>query len=98
MFSTPDFERNGDATAENGALRVIAGTHRLGRLSVEAIREARLRGGETVCEARAGDALLMRPLLIHASSRSNGPGHRRILHLEYAGFRLPRGLSWHDGA
>jgi hypothetical protein len=36
-------------------------------------------------------------LLLHASGRSTTDRHRRILHLEYAGFDLPAGLQWHEG-
>ena len=45
-----------------------------------------------------GDALLMRPLLLHASSRSMSDRHRRVLHIEYAGFALPGDLTWHVAA
>lgn len=85
-----------DADAGNGALRVLPGTHRLGRLSAEAIQECRETREEVLCEAKAGDVLLMRPLLLHASSRSSSPRRRRVLHIEYAGFQLPTPLEWHE--
>ena len=45
----------------------------------------------------ATGALLMRPLLLHASSAAEAPGHRRVIHLEYAVDPLPDGLAWyHD--
>lgn len=87
-----------EADASNGALRVLPGSHRLGRLSAEQITELRIRQAEELCTACAGDALLMRPLLLHASSRSVSPRHRRILHIEYAAFELPPGLNWHESA
>lgn len=87
-----------DADESNGALRVLPGSHYLGRLSAEDIEKLRERQPAHVCAARAGDALLMRPLLLHASSRSTSPRHRRILHIEYAGFALPAGLQWHGAA
>lgn len=68
-----------DCPAENGALRVIPGSHRCGpvaRAHMDGIGEA-----ETVT-AMAGDALFMRPLILHASSSAQKPGHRRVLHLE----------------
>ena len=83
-----------DADGENGALRVIAGTHRLGRLSAEQIAALRAEREETLCVAAAGNALLMRPLLLHASGRSTRDRPRRVLHLEYAGRDLPGGLTW----
>lgn len=85
-----------DADAGNGALRVLPGTHRLGRLSAEAIQECREIREEVLCEAKAGDVMLMRPLLLHASSRSSSPRRRRVLHIEYAGFKLPAPLEWHE--
>lgn len=85
------------ADATNGALRVLPGTHRFGRLSSERIQALRSEIPETLCVASSGDALLMRPLLIHASSRSTSERHRRILHLEYASFPLPGELRWHEG-
>jgi ectoine hydroxylase-related dioxygenase (phytanoyl-CoA dioxygenase family) len=85
-----------DADEQNGALRVVPGSHRSGRLTATSIREIRKLNSEVVCSVRAGDALLMRPLLLHASSRSQLPRHRRVLHIEYAGFSLPDGLEWHE--
>lgn len=87
-----------DAGTDNGALRVLPGTHRLGRLSAERIQELRATVPEQTCVALAGDALLMRPLLLHASGRSTSPRHRRVLHLEYAAFDLPENLRWHEAA
>jgi hypothetical protein len=86
------------ADASNGALRVLPGTHAMGRLAADVIQTLREERQEICCAADAGDALLMRPLLLHASSRSTSQAHRRVLHLEYAGFSLPAGLHWHDGA
>jgi len=84
-----------DADASNGALRVLPGTHRLGRLSVDEIERQRAKVAEVVCEARAGDLLVMRPLLLHASSRATSDRPRRVLHVEYAGESLPANLRWH---
>lgn len=85
-----------DADEANGALRVLAGTHRLGRLAAESIAKCRETHAEVICAAQAGDALLMRPLLLHASSRSTSERRRRVLHIEYAGFDLPEPLEWHE--
>lgn len=83
---------------DNGALRVLPGTHALGRLAADQIQDCRTQVAEVLCAMEAGDALLMRPLLLHASSKSMTDRHRRILHLEYAGFDLPDGLAWYESA
>jgi ectoine hydroxylase-related dioxygenase (phytanoyl-CoA dioxygenase family) len=79
---------------ENGALRVVAGSHRLGRLPEEMAARLGTEGPVHDCEAGAGDALLMRPLLLHASSASENPLHRRVIHVDYAAAELPDGLRW----
>lgn len=87
-----------DADESNGALRVIPGSHRLGRLNSKQIQDIHAKEPEHLCRAQAGDALLMRPLILHASSRATTPRHRRILHIEYAGYNLPPELAWHEDA
>jgi len=87
-----------DTDGSNGALKVLPGSHVHGGLAAADIE--RLRGSipEEICRAQRGDALLMRPLIIHASGRSTSDRHRRILHIEYAGNDLPDGLHWNHEA
>lgn len=87
-----------DTAADNGALRVIPGSHAAGRLSAAHIQEWRTGNPEVLCAVPAGGALLMRPLLLHASARSTSLRPRRVLHLEFAGFPLPEGLHWQAAA
>jgi ectoine hydroxylase-related dioxygenase (phytanoyl-CoA dioxygenase family) len=87
-----------EADESNGALRVLPGSHLHGRLSAAEIQNMRATTAEVICRARVGDILLMRPLLLHASGRSESGGHRRVLHIEYAGFTLPEPLAWHAAA
>jgi ectoine hydroxylase-related dioxygenase (phytanoyl-CoA dioxygenase family) len=83
-----------DACTEgNGPLRVIPGSHRHGKLSHVQIQRWREQE-EATCLVPQGGALLMRPLLLHASSAAQVPGHRRVIHLEYAADPLPGGLEW----
>ncbi|HVX09789.1 MAG TPA: phytanoyl-CoA dioxygenase family protein [Pirellulales bacterium] len=82
----------GDA---DGPLRVISGSHRAGRLSDDEIMQRSKERIETVCRVGRGGALLMRPLLLHASSAATTPSHRRVIHIEYAAQDLPGGLEWH---
>jgi hypothetical protein len=49
-----------------------------------------------VCEVRRGGVVTMCPLLLHASAKSATPGHRRVIHVEYACDDLPEGLEWNN--
>jgi ectoine hydroxylase-related dioxygenase (phytanoyl-CoA dioxygenase family) len=78
----------------NGALRVLPGSHCNGRIPEEHIGMIRESLGEHVCALEVGGALLMRPLLLHASSPSHTPEHRRVIHLDFAAIQLPCGIEW----
>lgn len=82
-----------DMTDENGPLRVIPGSHRSYRTGGEC------PSSPVVLRCRAGDVLLMRPLLTHASSHCDPATtrHRRVIHLECAPSPvLPDRYEWHD--
>lgn len=83
-----------DCSAADGPLRVVPGSHTSGRLSPEAARAQRDLHGESVCTAKRGDALVMRPLLLHASSKAHGASRRRVLHFLFGPRELPLGLAW----
>lgn len=83
-----------DCDAGNGALQVAPGSHRLGVLQPAAL--APLLPAAVICPVPAGGAMLMRPLLLHASSRNGGDRPRRVLHLEFAEAELPGGLQWRE--
>jgi Phytanoyl-CoA dioxygenase (PhyH) len=81
------------ATAENGPLKVVPGSHRAGKvLDLDAAPPRAVLAGR-------GDVLLIRPLVAHCSgkSRPDTTRHRRVLHLEFAASpHLPDGYAWHD--
>jgi hypothetical protein len=82
-----------DMTEENGPLKVIPGSHRLGKAAGQGDVSP-----VTVLGTR-GDVLLMRPLVEHASGRSHPDTtrHRRVLHLEFAATpELPDGYQWYE--
>lgn len=87
-----------DCDGQNGALRVLPGTHSRGRLNSEEIDAARNAIEAVTCTVPSGGAILMRPLLLHASSPATSPRHRRVIHIDYAGVDLPSGLSWFAGS
>lgn len=73
-----------DSTTANGPLRVLAGTHTLGVLSDDSVHEVATRIAPVDCVVPKGGIVAMRPLLIHASSKSHSEMPRRVLHIEYA--------------
>jgi len=80
--------------ATNGALRVLPGTHRLGVLPPARLAEVAATVAPVTCAVPAGGALLMRPLLLHASSKAATAPHRRVVHIEFAAVELPAGLAF----
>jgi ectoine hydroxylase-related dioxygenase (phytanoyl-CoA dioxygenase family) len=84
-----------DCGIENGPLRILPGTHTGGLLSDSDIN-ALSKEQQVACVVHRGDAILMRPLLVHASSVARGPANRRVIHIEFAADELPEGLIWHD--
>jgi ectoine hydroxylase-related dioxygenase (phytanoyl-CoA dioxygenase family) len=83
-----------DADEEGGCLFVVPQSQTLGVLKERAIGEAVAVAIPRACVVRAGDALVMRPLILHSSLKSRRVGHRRVVHLEYSSYRLPAGISW----
>lgn len=83
-----------DATLANGCLRVVPASHKLGLLPTQLVAQ-HMRSAQIVdCEAAAGDALLMRPHILHASAKSDSLLPRRVLHFEYSSYALPQGITW----
>jgi ectoine hydroxylase-related dioxygenase (phytanoyl-CoA dioxygenase family) len=83
-----------DCDERNGALRVVPGSHCLGRLSSDEALRTREARGEHVVSVPKGGAMIMRPLLLHASSKSSVAVPRRVLHFVYGPATLPEGLNW----
>jgi ectoine hydroxylase-related dioxygenase (phytanoyl-CoA dioxygenase family) len=84
-----------DCGMENGPVQVIPGSHAAGRIAASAVSDWRSKGEQVHCTTGRGGVLLMRPLILHASSPATVPGHRRVVHLEFAAHDLPGGLEWH---
>jgi ectoine hydroxylase-related dioxygenase (phytanoyl-CoA dioxygenase family) len=73
-----------DSSRTNGPLRVLPGTHRSGVLSDGEIERLARDTTPVDCVAPCGEVVAMRPLTIHASSKSIDDQPRRVLHIEYA--------------
>lgn len=74
------FEANHE---QNGALNVVPTSH----------RSAETREPRIPCQVPKGGALLMRPLLLHSSSKLL-TGNRRVLHFLYGPAQLPQPMEW----
>ena len=79
---------------ESGALRVVPGSHLLGVLSAAEAERIRKIAGEHTVPVRRGGALLMKPLLLHASSKAAPSIQRRVLHFVFGPRVPPCGLAW----
>src|SRR5882757_4376571 len=73
-----------DSREDNGPLRVLPATHTQGVLSDDAMRLLATQLAPVDCLVPRGGVLAMRPLLVHASSKSRVGANRRVLHIEYA--------------
>lgn len=79
---------------DDGALRFVPGSHRRGVVDAALAVHERGRLGEEMCTAAAGDLIAMKPLVLHASSKSRGYSRRRVLHFLFGPPALPDGAQW----
>jgi ectoine hydroxylase-related dioxygenase (phytanoyl-CoA dioxygenase family) len=81
-----------DTDSNNGALKVIPGSH----LDEELKTEVSDQRPEVFCDVKAGGVMLMRPLLMHASNRTANNNRRRVLHIEFSNSTLPEEIDWSE--
>jgi ectoine hydroxylase-related dioxygenase (phytanoyl-CoA dioxygenase family) len=73
-----------ESNTENGPLKVLPGTHLKGVLTDDEIERLAGSISSIECLVQQGGVLAMRPLIIHASSKSHSQVPRRVVHIEYA--------------
>jgi len=83
-----------DVSAFNAPLLIAPGSHRLGRVPVNAVEDAVRRCGTHTCLATAGDVWLYATPILHASEAATRPARRRVLQIDFAVGDLPGGLEW----
>jgi len=83
-----------DTDEDNGALKVVAGSHLKEEYRPETINWQEEK--ELICPVKKGGIMLMRPLLLHASNRTINNKKRRVIHIEFSRARLPNGLNWSE--
>jgi hypothetical protein len=81
-----------DTDENNGALKIVPGSHRKGIYRPETIDWNKEE--EVVCKVPRGGIMIMQPLLLHASNRTVNNNKRRVIHLEFSDRQLPGGLQW----
>ena len=82
-----------DCHEENGPLQVLPGSPYSWKIGRQKLKRGAIAFPPLPASSVRG-TLLMRPLLLHASSAAQRPAHRRVIHLEYAASSLPKGLEW----
>lgn len=80
---------------ENGPVRVIPRSHTSGRLTADEIDAMKAVRTPFECTVHRGGILAFHLLILHSSSPSVRPDHRRVVHLEFATDRLPNELEWY---
>ena len=80
----------------SGELRVAPGTHRLGRIAAAHVTRVAPISAMHACVVPRAGALIMRPLLVHASRKAAVGTVRRVLHLLFGPPLLSNGLWWAD--
>jgi predicted DNA-binding transcriptional regulator YafY len=82
-----------DTTVENGALKILPGSHRK-ILTNDEVKLITQNSIPTICEIESGGIHLMKPLLLHCSSKTINNKNRRVIHLEFNSINLPNGMEW----
>lgn len=83
-----------DTTIENGALKVVPGSHLKGVYRPETIDWT--QETEVSCVVPRGGIMIMKPLLLHSSGRTINNRKRRVVHIELSAAELPPGLQWSE--
>ena len=81
-----------DTDENNGALKVIPKSHLKEMYRPETIDWS--TESETICDVKKGGIMIMKPLLLHSSSKSTNNNQRRVIHIEFSNAELPNELKW----
>jgi ectoine hydroxylase-related dioxygenase (phytanoyl-CoA dioxygenase family) len=74
-----------DCKIENGALRIIPESHKMGLINMADYKIENI----VDIEMKEGDILKISPLLLHASGDNSTGERRRVIHLEFSNINLP---------
>jgi len=82
-----------EMNTKNGPLKLVPGSHNK-RMSDEEIQLITSNCVPFVSEVAPGGVQLMKPLILHSSSKSNVQKRRRVIHLEFSSAGLSGKLTW----
>lgn len=80
--------------ASNAPLLIAPGSHKLGRIPEEDVKDVVRHCGTVACLAEPGDVWLYATPVLHASEAAIAPMHRRVLQVDFAVGELPCRLEW----
>jgi ectoine hydroxylase-related dioxygenase (phytanoyl-CoA dioxygenase family) len=83
-----------DTGESNGALKVVPGSHLKAIYRPQSIDWE--KETEIICSVPRGGVMIMKPLLLHSSSRTTNNTKRRVVHIEFCNQQLPEGLQWSE--
>lgn len=83
-----------DTDENNGALKIIPGSHLKGIYRPETIDWT--KENETICPVAKGGVMIMRPLLLHSSGRTTNNNQRRVIHIELSNEDIDVNLNWSE--
>ena len=82
-------------TKKNGALRVIPKSHRKGIIRIDEnlkINPLNIK----ICDVNRGGILIMKPMILHSSKRTENNQNRRVIHIELSNLKLDSKLKWNE--
>lgn len=81
-----------NTTYQNGAVKVIPQSHKKAVIPLHHVKIN--KEDEFICEVPRGGIMLMKPLTLHASTRTTNHQRRRVIHIEFSNFILENNLEW----
>lgn len=83
-----------DTDENNGALKVVPKSHLKKIYRPESINWT--IESELTCNVLKGGIMIMKPLILHCSSRTTNNKKRRVIHIEFSNQELPKELNWSE--
>lgn len=83
-----------DTAPETGAMEILKGSHTFGKVLAGQTADVVDQFEPVICNAKAGDILIMKMLTLHRSKASIRHAPRRAIRIDYSAGCLPSPLKW----